>query len=266
MEYTVSTLSIVFMMVAALTGIAIPVALYLYFRKRHGADRMPFWIGCIIFPVFALGLEQLAYLAMKHWGFWLNVQSNIFAYGAFAGMMAGLFEETGRYFGFAVLLRKKRGKDINGLMYGAGHGGIEAVLVMSLAMVSNLVFAFSVNAGTADPSMASIAAQLAGIAPVTFLVSIVERIGAVALHISLSVLVWFAVKNKKRFWLFPLAIVLHALVDAVAVVMSRFVSNIWLIEAAVYLLAGVCAVLAVIVYKRNSKPAEVAAEPAADIA
>lgn len=266
MEYTVPTLSIVFMMVAALAGIAIPVGLYLYFRKRHGADRMPFWIGCIIFPVFALGLEQLAYLAMKHWGFWLNVQSNIFAYGAFAGMMAGLFEETGRYFGFAVLLRKKRGKDINGLMYGAGHGGIEAVLVMSLAMVSNLVFAFSVNAGTADPSMASIAAQLAGIAPVTFLVSIVERIGAVALHISLSVLVWFAVKNKKRFWLFPLAIVLHALVDAVAVIMSRFVSNIWLIEAAVYLLAGVCVVLAVIVYKRNSKPAEVAAEPAAEIA
>ena len=266
MEYTVSTLSIVFMMVAALAGIAIPVGLYLYFRKRHGADRMPFWIGCIIFPVFALGLEQLAYLAMKHWGFWLNVQSNIFAYGAFAGMMAGLFEETGRYFGFAVLLRKKRGKDINGLMYGAGHGGIEAVLVMSLAMVSNLVFAFSVNAGTADPSMASIAEQLAGIAPVTFLVSIVERIGAVALHISLSVLVWFAVKNKKRFWLFPLAIVLHALVDAVAVIMSRFVTNIWLIEAAVYLLAGVCAVLAVIVYKRNSKPAEMAADPAVEIA
>ncbi|HQQ40649.1 MAG TPA: YhfC family glutamic-type intramembrane protease, partial [Clostridia bacterium] len=189
-----------------------------------------------------------------------------FAYGAFAGMMAGLFEETGRYSGFAVLLRKKRGKDINGLMYGAGHGGIEAVLVMSLAMVSNLVFAFSVNAGTADPSMASIAAQLAGIAPVTFLVSIVERIGAVALHISLSVLVWFAVKNRKRFWLFPLAIVLHALVDAVAVIMSRFVTNIWLIEAAVYLLAGVCAVLAVIVYKRNSKPAEMAADPAVDIA
>lgn len=266
MEYTVPTLSIAFMMVAALAGIAIPVGLYLYFRKRHGADRMPFWIGCIIFPVFALGLEQLAYLAMKHWGFWLNVQSNIFAYGAFAGMMAGLFEETGRYFGFAVLLRKKRGKDINGLMYGAGHGGIEAVLVMSLAMVSNLVFALSVNAGTADPSMASIAAQLAGIAPVTFLVSIVERIGAVALHISLSVLVWFAVKNRKRFWLFPLAIVLHALVDAVAVIMSRFVTNIWLIEAAVYLLAGVCAVLAVIVYKRNSKPAEMAADPAVDIA
>ena len=63
-----STLSIVFMMVAALAGIAIPVGLYLYFRKRHGADRMPFWIGGIIFPVFALGLEQLAYLAMKHWG------------------------------------------------------------------------------------------------------------------------------------------------------------------------------------------------------
>ena len=266
MEYTVPTLSIVFMMVAAFCGVAIPLGLYLYFRKRHGADRLPFWIGCIIFPVFALGLEQLAYLAMKHWGFWLNVQTNIWAFGAFAGLMAGLFEETGRYFGFAVLLRKKRGKDINSLMYGAGHGGIEAVLVMSVAMVSNLVFAFSVNAGTADPSLAATAAKLAGLAPTTFLASIVERIGAIALHISFSVLVWFAAKNGKRFWLFPLAILLHTLVDAVAVIMSRFVTNIWLIEGAVYVLAILFALLAAVIYKRNAKPAEVAAEPAVEIA
>ena len=267
MEYTVPTLSIVFMMVAALAGIAIPVGLYLYFRKRHGADRMPFWIGCIIFPVFALGLEQLAYLAMKHWGFWLNVQSNIFAYGAFAGMMAGLFEETGRYFGFAVLLRKKRGKDINGLMYGAGHGGIEAVILLSVSMLINVIFSLQSNAGIPSSlGTASAAQSLIAMPSWMPLVGAVERLSAVTIHISLSVLVWFAVKNKKRFWLFPLAIVLHALVDAVAVIMSRFVSNIWLIEAAVYLLAGVCAVLAVIVYKRNSKPAEVAAEPAADIA
>lgn len=266
MEYTIPTLSIVFMAVAALCGAAIPLGLYFYFRKRLGADRLPFWIGCIIFPVFALGLEQLAYLAMAHWGFWLNVQTNIWAYGAFAGLMAGLFEETGRFVAFKTVLRKKRGNDANALMYGAGHGGIEAVLVMSVAMVSNLVFAFSVNAGTADPSMAAIAAQLAGLAPATFLASIVERIGAIALHISFSVLVWFAAKNGKRFWLFPLAILLHALVDAVAVIMSRFVGNIWLIEGAVYALAILFALLAAAVFKRNAKPAEAAAEPIVEAA
>ena len=266
MEYTVPTLSIVLMTLAAFCGVAIPLGLYFYFRKRLGADGLPFWIGCIVFPVFALGLEQLAYLAMKHWGFWLNVQSNIWAYGAFAGMMAGLFEETGRFVAFKTLLRKKRGNDANALMYGAGHGGIEAVLLMSVAMVSNLVFALSVNAGTADPSLASSAAMLAGLAPATFLVSIVERIGAITLHISFSVLVWFAAKNGKRFWLFPLAILLHALVDAVAVIMSRFVSNIWLIEGAVYVLAILFALLAAIVYKRNAKPAQAQAEPAVEAA
>lgn len=266
MEYTVPTLSIVFMTLAALCGVAIPLGLYFYFRKRLGADRLPFWIGCIIFPVFALGLEQLAYLAMKHWGFWLNVQTNIWAFGAFAGMMAGLFEETGRFVAFKTVLRKKQNKDVNALMYGAGHGGIEAVLVMSVAMVSNLVFALSVNAGTADPSLASSAAMLAGLAPATFLVSIVERIGAIALHISFSVLVWFAAKNGKRFWLFPLAIVLHALVDAVAVIMSQFVTNMWLIEGAVYVLAILFALLAAAVYKRNAKPAEAQTEPVAEIA
>ena len=265
MEYTVSTLSIVFMTLAAVCGVAIPLGLYFYFRKRLRADRLPFWIGCIVFPVFALGLEQLAYLAMAHWGFWLNVQSNIWAYGAFAGLMAGLFEETGRFVAFKTLLRKKRGNDANALMYGAGHGGIEAVLLMSVAMISNLVFALSVNAGTADPTLATQAAQLVGIAPATFLASIVERIGAIALHISLSVLVWFAAKNGKRFWLFPLAIVLHALVDAVAVIMSRFVSNMWWIEGAVYVMCIGCIVLAVAVWKKNAKTKDAEAVSAPEI-
>ena len=38
-----------------------------------------------------------------------------------------------------------------------------------------------------------------------FFAGAVERIAAITIHMALSVLVWFAAKNSKRFWLFPLA-------------------------------------------------------------
>ncbi len=251
MAYTIPASSIVFMGISALAAIAIPLVLYLYFRKKLHADRLPFWIGCIVFPVFALGLEQAAYLLIMKWSGWQNVQNNLWLYAAAGGLFAGVFEETGRLAAFATVLRKKRGNDANALMYGAGHGGIEAVLVLSLSMISNLVFSLMVNAGTAAPAMVSAAATLAQTAPWMFLVGALERIGAVALHLSLSVLVWFAIKNKKSFALYPLAVLLHALVDFAAVAMSQSGVNVWLIEGAVFLLAGGCAALAVLIWKRN---------------
>jgi uncharacterized membrane protein YhfC len=254
METTVSTLAIVCMGIAAICAIAIPVGLYLYFRKKMHADRLPFWIGCVVFPVFALGLEQVAYLFVMKLDCWLFVQSDIWLYGMVGGLFAGIFEETGRYVAFRTVLRKKRGNDANALMYGAGHGGIEAALLVGVTMISNIVYSLMLNSGALDSTMSTtISTALAGAAPGMFLVSIVERVGAVALHLSLSVLVWFAAKNKKSFCLFPIAILLHALVDAVAVIMSGYAVNVWLIEGAIYLMSAGCALLAVLVWKRQRK-------------
>lgn len=47
-------------------------------------------------------------------------------------------------------------------------------------------------------------------------VAVVERIFAVMFHIGASILVFYACKDKKKFWLYPLAIVLHTAMDAVA--------------------------------------------------
>ena len=55
---------------------------------------------------------------------------------------------------------------------------------------------------------------------------------------SLSVLVWFAVKRAGWRWLFPLAIGLHAVVDALAGILSGCGVNLFLIEAAVCCFIG----------------------------
>jgi uncharacterized membrane protein YhfC len=69
--------------------------------------------------------------------------------------------------------------------------------------------------------------------PQYFLLAGIERFIAIFLHISLSVLVFKAVKDRK--WLFyPLAILIHAAIDWVAVLQGTgaigFLSNKWLVE------------------------------------
>lgn len=92
---------------------------------------------------------------------------------------------------------------------------------------------------------------LANTPPASFLVSIVERLAAVALHISLSVLVWFAAKDKGRFWLYPLAVILHAVIDVVAVIMVRNGLNAWNIEIVLYMITACFIVIARIVWKKS---------------
>jgi uncharacterized membrane protein YhfC len=265
METLIPNLTIASMALSALIGLAIPVALYIILRKK-GANHLPFWTGAVTFVLFALVLEQLVYSVLMKTAFWLTVNSNIWLLGIFGGFMAGLFEETGRFIAMKTVLRKKRANDYNGLMYGAGHGGIEAVLLLSATMVINVIFSLQTNAGQVSPFGGLEAAQQLANTPFwMMLVGAIERIGAVAIHMSLSVLVWFAAKDGKKFWLFPLAILLHLLVDAVAVILSRLGVNVWIIEGAVYAIAIGLVFLAIAVWKKNHVVA-VEATPAGEAA
>ncbi|MPN26906.1 hypothetical protein SDC9_174332 [bioreactor metagenome] len=178
--------------------------------------------------------------------------------------MAGIFEETGRFVAFKTVLKKNLGNDRNALMYGAGQGGFEAFFILVFSMVSNIVMAVMLNAGMIDRLTAGITdenalktlyatfAALSQTAPAIFLMSIVERIAAVVLQISLSVLVWFAAKNKKNFWFFPLALLLHAFIDAFAVILAKNISNIWIVLGFIYVLSACYAVIAATVWKKNA--------------
>ena len=261
-------ITINFMMISALIGLLIPIGLYAYNRKKFKANHLPFWVGCITFVLFALVLEQVMYLFLMKTPIWTTISGNIWLFGIVGGLFAGLFEETGRYVAFKTVLRKKRGNDGNALMYGAGHGGIEAVILLSVTMIMNAVLSLQFNAGnTAAFGAQEAAQQLIDTPSWYFLVGAVERIAAVTIHISLSVLVWFAAKNSKRFWLYPLAILLHLIVDAVAVILNGIGTNVWIIEGVVYVLAIVLVVLAIVVWKRNhvAEPETAEETPAEEI-
>jgi len=277
MNYTVPLLSIVCMAFSALMGAAIPVALFLVFRKKFKADISPFFTGCAVFIVFAILIEGTINSFILSSSVGAYIKSNIWIYGIFGGFMAGLFEETGRFAAFKTVLKRKRGKDANALMYGAGHGGVEAFYILVFSMVSNIVLAVTLNAGgyekliagattqAAQQTLNATIAALSGLAPATFLLSTVERAAAVAFHISASVLVWFAAKDKRRFLLYPLALVLHMLLDMIAVILGRHVSNLWIVLGAIYVYTALCVLIARAVWKKCASARETPPEAEAGV-
>ncbi len=263
MSVEVPILSIVFMALSGAFGVLLPILLFIYFRKKKHADILPFFVGCGVMLVFALILESIVHqIVLGKLPVGEKILNSTWAYALYGGLMAGLFEETGRFVAFKTVLKKYRGRDINALMYGAGHGGFEAAFVLAVGMVGNIVMAVMLNSDltgiiTKDLSgeqLAQVEAVFETIRttqPVEYLAGIVERIIAAVLQISLSVFVWFAAKDKKRLWLFPAAMLVHAAIDGAAVVLMREGMNIWAIEGFVALGSAVTAFLAWRLYKNE---------------
>ncbi len=231
MTQTVSSLSIAVMALSLVFSILLPIGLFIYYRKK-GADIPPFFIGCAVMLIFAFIIESLVHqvvLNMSPAG--SVIFNNVVLYVLYGGLLAGLFEETGRFVAFKTVMKKYRGKDINALMYGAGHGGFEVLVVLGITMIGNIYLAVMANTGMVSSLVANAPAEsaaalqtqidsLAAIAPATFLLGMFERVSAVIAHLSFSVLVWFAVKKGKTI-LYPVAILLHALLDCVTVIVYR---------------------------------------------
>ena len=129
-----SVLAILFTLVFS---VALPVGLMLYLRKK-GGKWGAFLIGALTFVVSTMILESILHNLLFLTPLWAILQGNIWLYGLYGGLAAGIFEETGRFLAFKLLL-KKESEPITALSYGIGHGGIEAILLVVLTMVNSFV-------------------------------------------------------------------------------------------------------------------------------
>ena len=139
------------------------------------------------------------------------------------GLLAGIFEETARYILFKLVLKKARTWN-EGVLVGAGHGGVEAIIVglLGIATIVNMIVmrsadlsAMGVPAEQLELAKQQVAAFWASPAYMGFL-GLFERVFAVCLHMALSSMVLYSVAHKKPVW-FWMALLWHAIVDAAAV-------------------------------------------------
>lgn len=246
MNYQVPAVSVAAICVTLAVVLGLPLVNLFYLKRKKGAKVSDFFIGAVTFVVFALLLEQIWHTVIRALTGSL-LTDNILLYAIYGGLSAGLFEETGRYLAMKFCMEKKgRLNAGSALMYGAGHGGIEAWLVVGLAYISNIAMVILINSGSMDTILASLdeassaatltaVEQLCTLPAWQFLLAAVERIGAIYLHIVLSYMVYLAIRNSRKSW-FLLAVGLHALVDAGLVLLSQ---NIPLVVVELLILAVV---------------------------
>lgn len=222
----VAQATMIAMALAGIFTVALPLGLGIFFWKRTGGRWRFFFLGCVIFPVFAMVLEQQVHRLLLGGPLGPALQGNLWLYALYAGLMAGAFEECGRWLAFKLTLRWSRGPE-DALMYGAGHGGIEAVLLAGMTMLNNIIISLALNRGglaavedfmgpIPEAGMAAIQGMAAAPAGLYFWTAF-ERLSAVGLHIALSVLVYTAVRKRGEWYWFPAAILIHTLVDMAAV-------------------------------------------------
>ena len=229
----VPTINLIMMIVSAVLGIAIPVLLAWWAVKKHKANLPAILFGAAVFLVFALVLESMVHQIVLKGARGAAIQGNILYYALYGGLMAGLFEETGRFLAMKFLLKKEPSTVRPGVAYGLGHGGAEMLVLFGVSMISTFAMAVMMNAGMMDQVASTVpaeaqeqfAAQLEQIKTTgagTYLIGLWERFSALILQVSLSILVWAAArKGGKWLWLFPAAILLHALVDGLVVIISK---------------------------------------------
>ena len=262
MREHVPALSIAFMILSLAISIALPVGLCIYFRKKKRADILPFFIGCAVMILFAFVLEGFINRAVMASSAGAVIQNSSWLLALYGGIMAGVFEETGRFLAFKTVLKKQQGNDANALMYGAGHGGIEAIAILGIASINNMIYSVLINSGNTAiltaPLSGDVLKQVEDAIQTLittpswqFLMGSVERILAIVLHIALSVLVWFAAKKKKQWYLYPVAVLIHFAVDAVAVILSSNGVSLILIEGVIAAAAIAAALYARSVWKKE---------------
>ncbi len=179
--------------------------------------------GAAVFLVFQIltripaveifGPRVLAYVQHSPllWG-WLAVLA----------LTAGVFEEVGRYLGFRVFFRSDQKTWSKAVMFGIGHGGLEALMVAATAIFSTAqLWALSRSSldslGPAQrqqvlDQFARIAAQPAWIQ----LLGAWERTWAMLIQIAMALIVLQVFTRRRLIWLW-LAIAAHAVVDMVSV-------------------------------------------------
>ena len=254
MEFAkVGTSQMLLLVVGTILFIAVPLIIAILWTKKKKERFSTILVGAATFILFAILLEKpiqniLVFptqmgLSEHAASRFINARPVLWA--LIVGLFPGVFEETGRLVAFKTVLRKRKNRETS-ISHGIGHGGIEVMLILGLTYATYVAYAFMINSGTFGTMIEQIAAQapdqveqgyaiakqLATFSVGDLLINIIERVFAFMFHTGASMLVFYACKDKKKFWLYPLAILIHTVIDGFAGLQMAEVINVstWVLE------------------------------------
>lgn len=217
----------------------VPLGLGWWLVRRFGLSWKIFGYGAGFFFLVQCVHTPLVLLVQSPLTTWLSgvfseTWAIVAALGIVLGLLAGLFEEIGRWLVFTRFFpRREVGLTReNGVLFGAGWGGVESMLVglLVLLTLTSYITAPVVIAQLSAPDAATALGlsevqlqqatadleALSAVSPFDVLAGLAERMMTITLHIAWSLMVLAAVVTGRKI-LLAAAVASHAAVDALAV-------------------------------------------------
>ncbi|MGC8878188.1 MAG: YhfC family glutamic-type intramembrane protease [Anaerolineae bacterium] len=207
--------------------LVLPVLVGWWIRRRYSVGWRIYWIGGVTFVISQVVHLPINYAVGLLTGTWGVGLWPLPLMALVAGLSAGVCEQSARWAMLRYLLRGARSWK-EALQFGAGHGGIEAIILglIALSAVGSMVViqTSGVQALGLEGEAAAQAEQSLRLfwgAPwYTPLLAGLERSFTIAFHICMAVLVMRAITHS-QFRYFLAAVAAHMLFDAWAVWGSR---------------------------------------------
>ena len=247
----ISTISIISMCITLIVTLILPLLLYVGYGiwKNKNEVWLAGILGAVGFSVLQLGiripiLNKVAQIpSFSQW-----ISEYYIWYCLILAFTAGLFEVIGRYAVAKILCWKKKvALELTyetGIAAGIGHGGIEAVLIVGMTYINNLLFTIMINTGEWESMLAEIkvAAEQMGDMSIyqiyetipqqlidtpwyLYLAAGYERILTIIAHIAMTLIVFYFVSKKKDLTGILICLLCHTMLDFVSAVMSGLATD-----------------------------------------
>ena len=242
----------------------VPLVIAIVWTKKKNERFTTVLVGAATFLVFAVILEKLiqnvlvfpTLMGLPETGISKFINARPVLWAFIVALFPGVFEETGRLVAFKTVLKNRKNRETS-ISHGIGHGGFEVMILMGATYATYLAYALMINSGTFGivvdqvraqapeqaETLTTLVDQIAAFSFADLAIEIVERIFAVLFHIGASMIVFYACKDKGRFRLYPLAILLHTAMDFVA---ALSLAEVW--NPPVWVLEGIIGIMAILTF------------------
>ena len=200
----------------------------LAFRHKGGKMISAWALGAAGFVVTQLLIRIPILTALQSQPWFVSFAANHgFLYAFTLAFTAGLFELAGRF-----VVAKLMQKNLNcsrSLAAGLGHGGIEAMILVGITYLNNILYIFMINSGTFDAVVSEavtagvdvsalllVKDQLINTAPVLFVLSGYERLLTMTCHLAMSLIVCYSLYTGKPMKGALIALGIHTFLDLTA--------------------------------------------------
>ena len=226
----VNTSTLIAVIITFLITSILPLVVWvIYGLKNKGKGVFTSWLlgaaGFFIMQII-IRIPILNMLSLTA-GFQSFVAKHYVLYCLVVAFTAGLFELIGRY-----VVAKIMAKNLTyekGFAAGLGHGGIEAMIIIGMTYLNNLLYIGMINSGTFDgiveqtaalgvdtTSLVAVKDALINTNSAVFLLAGYERILTMILHVALSLMVCYFVSKKQDLKGILICLACHWMVDFIA--------------------------------------------------